>query len=354
MINEDEDCKESEEEHSSPTSDRQLPTSSEPPLQITVESRAHGWRLDHYLVRLFPNYSRELFQKAIKQHLVLLNGLAAKPAFRLRVNDRISIQLPHQADNSLIPEDIPLDILYEDDAIVIVNKQANMIVHPGKANYRGTLAGALQFHFDQLSTLAGQHRPGIVHRLDRDTTGVLVVAKDNQVHHKLSRQFEARTVKKEYLAIAWGEVEFDSDYIETHLRVHPKHREKMQVCQPESRSREAITYYEVEQRFKGFTYIRLYPKTGRTHQLRVHLKHLRHPILADRLYEGHAELNSSELKISARELGGVDRILLTRQALHAFRLEFEHPRSGQSMRFEAPLPEDMKQTLSLLQQYCAH
>ena len=160
-------------------------------ISITVEARAHGWRIDHYLARLYPNYSRAAFQKAIAQQTVLLNGLPAKTGRRLRVNDTLSVKLPAESDSSLPAEDIPLDILYEDDSLVVINKAANMIVHPGRGNYHGTLAGALQFHFDQLSDMAGQLRPGIVHRLDRDTTGVILIAKDNQIHSRLSSQFES-------------------------------------------------------------------------------------------------------------------------------------------------------------------
>ena len=251
-------------------------------------------------------------------------------------------------DQTLLPEDIPLDVLYEDEHIVVINKQADMIVHPGKGNYGGTLAGALQFHFDQLSDVAGRFRPGIVHRLDRDTSGVMVVAKNNQVHNNLSGQFEQREVTKEYRAIVWGVVELDSDWIETSMRVNPKHREKMMVCEPGGNAREAATFYEVLERFDGFTYVKLLPKSGRTHQLRVHMQHLGHPVVADRLYGGRSELKVSDLAL--QEKPAEDEILITRQALHAFRLEFRHPQSGQPHAFEAPLPEDMQRTLSVLRQ----
>src|SRR5579863_10411308 len=187
------------------------------PVVLTVESRAHGWRVDHFLARLYPNYSRALFQKAIEQAAVLVNGLATKASRRLRVNDLVSVRLPEVADQTLTPENIPLEIVYEDPAIVVINKPAGLITHPGKANYHGTLAAGLQFHFDSLSDLAGRLRPGIVHRLDRDTTGLLVVAKDNQVHHLLSRQFERREVAKEYRAIVWGVIDRDRDAIDTFM-----------------------------------------------------------------------------------------------------------------------------------------
>jgi 23S rRNA pseudouridine1911/1915/1917 synthase len=357
-----------------PPSDDDLPVSkvdlsSSDPIELTVEARAHGWRIDHYLSRLFPNYSRSLFQRAIETKTVLINGLSVKSSRRLRVNDRVSVRLPELPDSSLPAEDIPLEVLHEDDSLILLNKQAGMIVHPGKGNYGGTLAAALQFHFDQLSDVAGQFRPGIVHRLDRDTTGVIVIAKDNQVHSKLSKQFEERTVKKEYRAIVWGEAEFDSDYIETHVCVHPRVREKMQVCSPGGNAREATTFYETIERFPGFSYMRLLPRTGRTHQLRVHMQHIGHPIAADRVYGGRPVLKRTDVEKgraggvnplissieeststpeSASTSGDSRKILISRQALHAFRLEFDHPQSGQRVAFEAPLPKDFQRSLDAL------
>jgi 23S rRNA pseudouridine1911/1915/1917 synthase len=328
------------------------------PLVVTVEARAHGWRVDHYLTRLYPNYSRALFQKAIEQQAILVNGLPVKASRRLRVNDLVSIRLPEVPDQSLTPEEIPLEIVYEDAALVVINKPAGLITHPGKANYRGTLAAGLQFHFDALSDLAGKLRPGIVHRLDRDTSGLLVVAKDNQVHHLLSRQFERREVTKEYQAIVWGVIERDSGIIDTFLRVNPKRREAMTVCEEGGNARRAITRYEVLERFDGFTCVRLLPKTGRTHQLRVHARHLGHPIVADRLYGGRAALTRSFLSgekppRSLRPKPGGEPadpadVLIARQALHARRLGFCHPVSGETVEFVSPLPADMENTLTAL------
>ena len=320
--------------------------SSTEPVDVTVEARAHGWRVDHYLARLFPNYSRAAFQRAITQDAVLVNGLSVKSGRRLRVNDRIRVLLPEEPDETLPPEDIPLDILYEDDSLVVINKAAGMIVHPGKGNYLGTLAGALQFHFDRLSDVAGKLRAGIVHRLDRDTTGVMVVAKDNQVHSRLSSQFERREVTKEYRAIVWGQINFDSDRIQTHLRVHRKHREKMEVCEPGGNSREAVTWYDVLERFPMATSVKLLPKTGRTHQLRVHMAHLGHSIVADSRYGGRSNITAADL--TGDRGGSESSVIITRQALHAHRLCFCHPESGKPLEFEAPLPADMQATLDIL------
>jgi 23S rRNA pseudouridine1911/1915/1917 synthase len=319
------------------------------PLQVTVEARAHGWRVDHYLSRLHPNFSRAAFQRAIEQGAVLVNGLPVKMSRRLRVNDVMSYALPEEPDQSVPPEDIPLDVLYDDESLIVINKPSNMIVHPGRGNYRGTLAGALQFHFDKLSDVAGKHRAGIVHRLDRDTSGVLVVAKDNQVHHRLSRQFEERTVEKEYRALVWGEVQFDRDYIETYVRVSQRNRERMMVCPAGGNARFAATFYEVLERFRGFTFLRLCPQTGRTHQLRVHLHHLGHPIVADRLYEGKAALKLSDLV--ERLPPDEDEILIGRQALHALRLCFDHPVGGARLEFDAPLPDDFQRALNALRRF---
>ena len=333
---------------------------SSEPITLIVEARSHGWRVDHFLSRTFANYSRALLQKSIEQQGVLVNGLPCKISKRLRVNDLVSVRLPQLPDETLPPENIPIEILYEDQALVVVNKHAGMIVHPGKGNYRGTLAGALQFHFDSLSSIAGKLRPGIVHRLDRDTTGVIIIAKDNQVHHRLSEQFENRVVKKTYLAVVHGDVGRDSDYIETFTRVHSGNRQKMCVCDPGGNAREAITYYEIDERFGDYTVVRLFPKTGRTHQLRVHMRHIGHPIVADALYGGQTpdELFSAENADSSHvddieetdqpATPSEDSSPISRQALHAWKLEINHPLTGERLIFEAPLPDDMRNLISTL------
>jgi 23S rRNA pseudouridine1911/1915/1917 synthase len=353
-------------------------------VSLTVEARAHGWRIDHYLSRMFSNYSRALLQKAIEQDCVLVNGLPVKASKKLRVNDMISLRLPELPDRSLPPEDIPLEIIHEDDVMVVLNKAAGMIVHPGRGHYYGTLAGALQFHFNSLSDVAGQMRPGIVHRLDRDTSGLLVVAKNNQIHNNLSGQFERREVNKEYRAIVHGVVDRDSDYIDTYMRIDPRSRERMCVCPKGGDAREANTFYQVIERFKDYTYVKLLPKTGRTHQLRVHMRHLGHPIVADRVYGGREPvefhglpettiaLDEAEVAESADvvaedldsqtldsqstgtlKTSGSDRrsrteSLISRQALHAHRLQITHPVKNIRLEFVAPLPADMEALLRAL------
>lgn len=319
------------------------------PIKVTVEVRAHGWRLDHYLTRLYPNFSRSQFQRSIDDGFVFVNGLPAKMARRLRVNDCVEFRLPETPDQTVPAEDMPLDILYDDPHLIVINKAANVIVHPGRGRYTGTLVGGLQFHFDKLSDAAGKLRAGIVHRLDRDTTGVLVVAKDNTVHHQLSKQFELRTVEKEYRALVWGEVSFDRDYIETHVRVSARNRERMMVCPEGGNARFAATFYEVRERFIGFSDMRLCPQTGRTHQLRVHMHHLGHAIVGDSLYEGRSALRKSDLvdNVPADE----DEVYIERQALHAYKLSFDHPVSGERLTFEAPLPDDMTRAFDALRKY---
>ncbi len=313
-------------------------------VSITVEARAHGWRIDHYLSRLFPNHSRAALQRAIHGQHVRLNGLPTRSSRRLRINDRIDVQLPDSNESRIRPEDIPIEVLYEDDALVVVNKSPGMVVHPGRGNYSGTLAAALQFHFDTLSDAAGRYRPGIVHRLDRDTSGVVLVARDNQVHQIISKQFEQREVRKEYRAIVQGIPELASDYIRTHICVHSRIREKMMVCAPTGRSREAVTFYRMAEDLGSWALMELHPHTGRTHQLRVHMLHIGTPIIADRLYTGQRELRMADVS----RVESDTEPLLMRQALHAFRLTIRHPVSGKQMQFEAPLPPDMQQTLDAL------
>jgi len=318
------------------------------PVDITVEARAHGWRLDHYLGRLFPNHSRAQLQRIIESGGVLLNGLNHKASRRLRVNDRLQVRLIAAERPGIEPENLPVGIVYEDDALVVVNKPAGMVVHPGRGSSRGTLAAALQFHFDQLSDVAGRHRPGIVHRLDRDTTGVILIAKDNQVHQKIAAQFERREVKKEYHAIVRGCPQLDSDYIRTWMTTHPKVRERMMVCPRGGDAREAVTFYRTTERLGRYSLMELHPRTGRTHQLRVHMLHLGHPIIADRLYIGVGELRQSDLQGGVTKPAANDQLLIARQALHAFRLTIRHPVSGESMQFEAPWPDDFRQTVEAL------
>jgi 23S rRNA pseudouridine1911/1915/1917 synthase len=309
-----------------------------------------GKRLDQYLVDRFPAYSRSIIQKIIDADAVTVNAHDVKPSYTVKRGDHIRIWLPELNDDAPEPEPIPLDIIYEDEFFLVVNKPPGMVVHPAKGHWRGTLVNALQFHFEQLSKIAGTHRPGIVHRLDRDTSGLIVVAKDDLAHANLAAQFERRSVRKEYVAITCGVLDRDSDFIERPLGPHPTHREKMAIRNTEDGGKDAVSYYEVVERFDGFTFVRIYPKTGRTHQIRVHLCHVGCPILADHAYGGRRSLLLSEIVTPAGSEGQHD-VLIGRQALHANRLWLDHPRIREPMEFEAPLPGDFAITLDALRKH---
>ena len=229
--------------------------------------------------------------------------------------------------------------------MLVIDKAPGMVVHPAKGHWTGTLVNALQFRFESLSTVGGEHRPGIVHRLDRDTSGLLLVAKDDRAHARLAKQFEARTIRKEYLAITYNAPERDSDYIERLIGPHPTHREKMAIRRAEDGGKASSTFYQVLERFRGYGLVRCKPMTGRTHQIRVHLAHVGCPIVADKLYSGRSALKIGELEERSDE---PDRVLIARQALHAHRLELEHPGSGAPITLESPLPADMAATLEAL------
>jgi 23S rRNA pseudouridine1911/1915/1917 synthase len=333
----------------------ELPTSTPPAgskvIDLTAKQKVEGVRLDQYLVSAFPGYSRSVFQKVIDAAAVTVNGNAAKASYKVRHGDHIRIWLPEPAHDIPQAEDIPLDVLYEDEFLALINKPADMVVHPAKGHWRGTLVNALQFHFGQLSHLSGDYRPGIVHRLDRDTSGVILVAKDEATHRDLSYQFEHRKIFKEYLAITVGVLDRDSDYIERRIAHHPREREKMAVTDEEEVGKEASSYYETIERFRGFSFCRIQPRTGRTHQIRVHLASIGCPVLADKAYGGRDSLRLSDLVPGLA--AEADRVLIPRQALHAGRLRFLHPRLREMIEAEAPLPPEFEETLAALRKYRA-
>jgi 23S rRNA pseudouridine1911/1915/1917 synthase len=316
------------------------------PVELTVEETFDGCRLDVFLAQKFPTYSRVHLRKVINADAVQTNGRRAKAAHKLKTGDRVSIVLPELPKKSPQPEAIPLDILYEDDWLAAINKPPGMVVHPAKGHWKGTLTSALQFHFDELSGAGGPTRPGIVHRLDRDTSGVLVVAKTDQAHFALAEQFQERTTEKEYLAITVGVPDHDRDIIDQPIGIHPYQREKMAIRRDHTTSRPAQTFYEVAERFAGFAAVKVLPKTGRTHQIRVHLAHIGCPVLCDKLYSGRDRITRGEL---TRNREG-DDVILTRQALHAARLVMKHPQTQERVEFIAPLTSDMARVLDALRQ----
>jgi 23S rRNA pseudouridine1911/1915/1917 synthase len=319
------------------------------PVVLRVEERDADSRLDAFLAEQFPQHSRVRLRRAITDGGVQVDGRGAKPAYRLRAGQCVSVTLPPLPPTGVRPEDVPLDILFEDEALAVVNKPAGMVVHPGKGHGSGTLAAALVHHFGRLSSTGGAARPGIVHRLDRDTSGVLLVAKTDAAHLALARQFEQRTVEKEYYALVVGQPDRDRDAIEQPIGIHPYQREKMAIRAEHSTSRAARTVFEVIERFRGFAALRVLPRTGRTHQIRVHLAHVGHPVLCDRLYGGRSRLLRGEIADDADD----KHVLLDRQALHARRLQFQHPVSGEALVIESPLPDDMAQTLEALRRWRA-
>jgi 23S rRNA pseudouridine1911/1915/1917 synthase len=324
-------------------------TTEAPCIDLTVKRKVEGTRLDQYLVLIFSDLSRSAIQRIIDAGAVLVNGRPGKASYKIRYGDQIRVWPPPPTHDLPVPEDIPLEVLYEDEYLAVINKPADMVVHPAKGHWSGTLANAIQFRFGKLSQLNGEYRPGIVHRLDRDTSGVILIAKDEAAHRDLSYQFETRKVFKEYTAITAGVLDRDSDYIEGRIARHPNDRIKMIVTDEEEVGKDACSYYEVIERFRGFTLCRINPRTGRTHQIRVHLASVGCPVLADKTYGGRDCLRLSDLV--ARLEPEADEILMPRQALHASRLRFHHPRRGDFIETEAPLPPEFQRTLAALRQH---
>ena len=321
---------------------------SSEPVELTVEPAEAGHRLDAYLASRFPEYSRVHLRRVISAGGVKVDNRGGKPAYRLKPGQRIVVVLPEIPRESPKPEDIPLEVLYEDEHVVVVNKPPGMVVHPARGHWSGTLASALQFHFGPtLSTSGGVSRPGIVHRLDRDTSGVILVARTDVAHTKLAKQFSSRSIEKEYFALVVGRPPHDRDIIDCPIGFHPHVREKMAIRRDHPESRPAQTFYEVMEAFDGFAAVKLLPKTGRTHQIRVHLHHVGCPVLCDRQYGSRSQITRGEIR---REPGD-ETVLLQRQALHARRLRFQHPATGESLEIEAPLPADIVAVLDELRQF---
>ncbi|MBA7661453.1 Ribosomal large subunit pseudouridine synthase D [subsurface metagenome] len=319
-----------------------IPDNADKPLVLHVGHSIKDRRIDKYLHSRFGNYSRVMIQQIIKAGGAKVNGELVKPSFKLSHGDVIELSLPKLPEKKIEPENVPLNIIYEDNDIIVINKPAEILVHPARGNLKGTLVNALVFYCDKLSSGLGEFRPGIIHRLDKNTTGVMVVTKNEIAQWKIAKQFESRQTKKEYLAIVHGTPQLTSDRINVPLGIHPKVREKYAI-RP-GIGKEAVTFYEVLEEFRGFSLLKLFPKTGRTHQIRVHLSYMKHPIVADDMYGGKLvypwQLKDAE--------PAVEEPVINRVALHAFSLEFKHPTTEKQVKFEAPLPEDMQNLLNLL------
>jgi 23S rRNA pseudouridine1911/1915/1917 synthase len=309
-------------------------------VALVVDPSEGRPRLDLFLVRHLPESSRAAIRRWILSGNVTVEGKRAKPSAHLRPGDRVRVEIPAAAPTRLIPEPFPLEILHEDDDLIVVLKPPGMVVHPGAGAARGTLVHALLARPGSLSQIGGEERPGIVHRLDRDTSGLLVVAKNDAAHRSLSGQFSGRAVNKVYLALVWGRLDPPRGRIEAPIGRHPASRTRMAVRR--AGGREAVSEYATRESLGPFSFLEVRIHTGRTHQIRVHLSHLRHPIVGDSRYggDGLRTLRSAPAKAC---LGSFLRL-----ALHAHRLEFRHPSSGEPLRFEAPLPEDFERLLDCL------
>jgi 23S rRNA pseudouridine1911/1915/1917 synthase len=307
------------------------------PLSVSVESA--GLRLDSFLASRLTEISRTRVQRAISDGDILVNEHVVKPGYRLREGDQIEIDLPEAPLVELIPEPIPLDVLYEDDDLIVVNKPAGMVVHPGAGVDSGTLAHALVYHFNTLSGTAGRIRPGIVHRLDKNTSGLLVVAKNDVAHERLSDQFRDRQVFKVYTALVYGRLSSDRGEIEARLGRSPHNRTKMAVLKGDA-GRTAHTMFEVISRYQDFSLLKVQIKTGRTHQIRVHLAHIGHPVVADATYGAGREnsIRSVSARRAVQSLG--------RHFLHSTELSFDQPRSGKRLEFTSPLPKELARFLT--------
>lgn len=293
-------------------------------------SQESGERLDKFLDEMLPDFSRSYLQKLIKGQHVTVQGQIVKPNYRLRAEDEIHIEIPDEIKLDITPEKIPLDILYEDQDLLVINKPKGMVVHPAAGHYSGTLVNALLYHCEgQLSGINGVLRPGIVHRIDRDTTGSLVVCKNDMAHRSLAEQLKEHSINRRYRAIVWGNLKENEGTVDAPIGRHPIDRKKMAINR--TNGKRAVTHYRVLKRFSRFTYIECRLETGRTHQIRVHMASLGHPLLGDTVY--------STAK-SPYTLEG--------QCLHAMTLGFIHPRTGEYIECTAPLPEYFEHLLEIM------
>ncbi len=318
-------------------------------VDVQVTDAEAGTRIDRFLGnRFYPTYSRSFLTGLIVSGAITVNGKPVRPAYRIVAGDAIRCALLPLADDTPGPEPaLPLEVLHADDHIVVVNKPAGMIVHPGPGQKSGTLVNALLARYPELARVGVVFRPGIVHRLDGHTSGVMVVARTNHTRVHLVEQFKTKRVKKEYHAVVLGEMPFDSDYVDLPIGHDPKHHERMAI--DAEHGKPSSTFYEVIERFPGATYVKCFPHTGRTHQIRVHLAHVGFPIVADPVYGlKHAHAFSNLRK--SRAAKGLSVPEMPRHALHARKITFLHPVTEQSLTFEANVPDDMLRLLEFYRQ----
>lgn len=310
-------------------------------------------RVDKYLMNKVENATRNRIQKSAKEGNIFVNDSVVKSNYKVKAHDVITVRFEHPPYEMLLtPEDLPIDIVYEDDALLVVNKAAGMVVHPGHGNYSGTLINALAFHFDNLPNNSSD-RPGLVHRIDKDTTGLLVVAKTEEAMAHLSKQFFNKTTEREYVAIAWGAMQEEHGTIEGHIGRHPKNRLQNTVYLDQDdldKGKPAVTHYKVLEHLGYVTLVSCKLETGRTHQIRVHMKHIGHTLFNDQRYGGNAILKGTTFSKYKQFVDNCFKVL-PRQALHAKTLGFMHPTTNEFMRFEAPIPQDMEACLDKWRNY---
>jgi 23S rRNA pseudouridine1911/1915/1917 synthase len=322
---------------------------------FTVEKGQQALRIDKYLMNFIENATRNKIQAAAKNGNIYVNDIPVKSNYKVKPLDKIRVLFEHPPYEYLLtPEDLPLNIVYEDDDLLVVNKEAGMVVHPGHGNYSGTLINALIYHFDNLPNNTS-NRPGLVHRIDKDTSGLLVIAKNEEAMAHLSKQFFDKTSEREYIALVWGNVEEDQGTIEGHIGRHPKNRLQNTVYEgdDQDKGKPAVTHYKVLERLGYVTLISCKLETGRTHQIRVHMKHIGHTLFNDERYGGERILKGTTFTKYKQFVENCFKIL-PRQALHAKTLGFKHPKTGKFMSFDSEIPEDMQACIQKWQQYSKH
>ena len=291
-------------------------------------------RVDKFLMNMTENATRNKIQQAAEKGSILVNDVPVKSNYKVKAGDVVRLVLPHPTYEQLLtPENIPLDIVYEDDQLLVINKPAGMVVHPGHGNYSGTLVNALAYHFENLP-MNSSERPGLVHRIDKDTSGLLVVAKTDFAMAYLTKQFAEKTTEREYIALVWGNIEEDEGTVEGNIGRHDTNRMQMEVHSDEEKGKPAITHYKVLERFGYVTLVSCQLETGRTHQIRVHMKHIGHTLFNDERYGGDSILKGTTFTKYKQFVDNCFKVL-PRQALHAKTLGFEHPITKEFLRFEA-------------------
>ncbi|MCK6608212.1 MAG: RluA family pseudouridine synthase [Flavobacterium sp.] len=301
-------------------------------------------RVDKFLMNMIENTTRNKIQQAAENGSILVNDVAVKSNYKVKAGDVVRLVLAHPTYEQLLtPENIPLDIVYEDDQLLVINKPAGMVVHPGHGNYSGTLVNALAYHFKNLP-MNSSERPGLVHRIDKDTTGLLVVAKTEHAMAYLTKQFAEKTSEREYIALVWGNIEEDEGTVEGNIGRHDTNRMRMAVHESDEKGKHAVTHYKVLERFGYVTLVSCQLETGRTHQIRVHMKHIGHTLFNDERYGGDSILKGTTFTKYKQFVDNCFKVL-PRQALHAKTLGFEHPITKEFLRFDTPIPQDLQECI---------